>query len=132
KQSSLLQQTGLLRRYAPRNDGEKPQFSSLVSSGACGGVLMAIAFSGALVPPCAVPLGMTTRSPGFTVTCLSPSQIVPVPSRMYCISLVFGCMCLGTMPFCTETVAPSAETNIFDRVPPALAWPSASSFNSPV
>src|SRR3954451_1655335 len=41
-----------------------------------------------LVPPCGVPFGMITRSPGFTVISLSPSQIVPVPSRMYWVSLV--------------------------------------------
>src|SRR5437870_3447222 len=55
-----------------------------MSSGACGGVLIAIALNGApsvLVPPCAVPFGMITRSPGLICTSLSPSQIVPVPSK---------------------------------------------------
>lgn len=80
--------TGLLRRFTFRNSGAPPplQSSHLTSSDACGGVLIAIALNGlpsGLVPACAVPLGMMTRSPGFTWTSLSPSQIVPVPSRIY-------------------------------------------------
>jgi len=63
---------------------------------------MATAFSGALVPPCAVP-GDDDEVAGLHRHLLSPSQIVPVPSRMYCISLVLGA-CAGTMPFCTEIV----------------------------
>ena len=73
------------------------QFNIFVSSGACGGVLIAIALMvrpSGLVPACGVPFGMMTRSPGFTVTSLSPSQTVPVPSRMNWISLALACMCL--------------------------------------
>ena len=111
------------------------QFSSFVSSGACGGVLMAIALMvrpSGLVPPCGVPFGMMTRSPGFTFTSLSPSQIVPVPSRMYWISLVLGCRCLGTLPSWIEMVMPSADTNIFERIPVPEGMPSASPSSSPV
>ena len=80
--------TSRLRWFPLARDdsASRRQFSIFVSSGACGGVLIAIALMvrpTGLVPPCGVPLGMTTRSPGFTVTSLSPSQIVPVPSRMY-------------------------------------------------
>src|SRR3978361_115952 len=96
--------TVVLSEYftSPEGRGEegRPQFSILVSSGAGGGVLIGSALNGrpsGLVPPCAVPLGMTTRSPGFTLTSLSPSQIVPVPSRMYWISLVLGWLCLPTL-----------------------------------
>jgi hypothetical protein len=45
------------------------QSSILVSSGACGGVLIAIDRNGrlsGLVPAWAVPFGMMTRSPGLT------------------------------------------------------------------
>ena len=111
------------------------QSSSLVSSGACGGVLIAIALTCPLigfVPPCGVPFGMMTRSPGFTVTSLSPSHIVPVPSRMYWISLVLGCMCFGTLPTWIEIVAPSAVMNVLERKPTLLASPSASPSISPV
>ena len=58
------------RLRTPRNDGCRRQFSSLMSSGACGGVLIAIALMVrpfGLVPPCGVPFGMMTRSPGLTV-----------------------------------------------------------------
>ena len=85
-----------------------------------------------LVPPCGVPFGMMTRSPGFTVTSLSPSQIVPLPSRMYWISLALACICLGGLPSWIEMVAPSTETNVLLRMPPALAAPSASPSSSPV
>src|SRR6266700_7095965 len=106
------------------------QLSSFMSSGACGGVLIAIALiavlPSGLVPPCAVPFGMMTRSPGLTFTSLSPSQIVPVPSRMYCISLAFGCMCLGTLPAWTDSVMPSCMTSDLERRPVPEAMPSAS------
>src|SRR5258708_186931 len=47
------------------NSAQQLQFSSFMSSGACGGVLIAIALIAVLlsglVPPCAVPFGMMTR-----------------------------------------------------------------------
>ena len=54
---------------------------------------------------------------------------MPVPSRIYCNSLVFGCRCFGTLPSWIEIVTPSAETNIFERKPTALALPSATALN---
>ena len=36
------------------------------------------------------------------------ARSLPVPSRMYWISLVLGCMCLPTLPSWIEIVAPSA------------------------
>ena len=63
KQSILLPLEDGLLRFA-RNDVEGrcplPQFSSLISSGACGGVLIAIAFRVlpvTLLPPCGCPSG---------------------------------------------------------------------------
>src|SRR5450756_2354303 len=97
-----------------------PQFSSLISSGVCGGVLIAIALSvrpSGLLPPCGVPCGMMTRSPGLTFTSLSPSQMVPVPSRIYWISLALGCRCLGVLPSWIAIVAPSTATNSLLRMP---------------
>src|SRR5207247_7384446 len=76
----------------------RDQFNNFVSSGACGGVLIAIALMvrpSGLVPPCAVPFGITTRSPGFTFTSLSPSQIVQVTARLNWFLLDFACSCLG-------------------------------------
>src|SRR5260221_4220158 len=73
------------------------QSSNLVSSGACGGGLIAIAFYGrpsGLVPPCGGPLGIITRSPGFTRTSLLPSLMVPGSSTIYCSSYELRCACL--------------------------------------
>ena len=75
---------GWLRR-APQDERRESSIQHLDIVRRLGGVLIAIALMArpsGLVPPCAVPFGIMT-SPGLTSTSLSPSQIVPVPSRMY-------------------------------------------------
>jgi len=110
-------------------------FNSLISSGACGGDLIAIALRvrpSGLLPPCGVPFGITTRSPGFTRTSWSPSQIVPVPSRMYCISLALACRCFAYCRPEIATVMPSSETNSLFAHAGGIATDNASPSSSPV
>src|SRR5689334_10100787 len=68
------------------------QSRNVVSSFGSGGILIAMAWTGPLatiVPPWAVPLN-SLRS--------LPSHVAPLPSMMYWISSVLGCMCLATLP----------------------------------